>query len=176
MHVTVKHPLTVNKSVQKISPTRYCAVILFLLIYFYFCEFQIVLQDHNYGADSHTSSVSPEPHSKCGGLNPSAIILQTGQTSKANNGVCYGSPVMECREKCMLASQLRPLKSGDGPGVTGSGISALCPTPRIIFHHFLASGDADNATPVVNGRSYDNEARFVWQSCQPNTEVKSNLT
>ena len=69
-----------------------------------------------------------------------------------------------------MASQ--SYKFGDGPEVTGFSVSGLCSTPHIIFHHFLASEDADNATPVVDGRSYDNEARFVWQSCQPNTEVK----
>jgi hypothetical protein len=74
----------------------------------------------------------------------------------------------------MLASQLRPYKSGDGPVLSGSGASALRPTPHIIFHHLLASSN-DSITPVVemcvDGRSYGNEARFVWQSCQPNAEV-----
>lgn len=73
----------------------------------------------------------------------------------------------------MLASQLRPYKSGDGSGIGGT--SGLRPTPHIIFHHLLASS-TDNTTPVVemcvDGRSYGNEARFVWQSCQPNAEVK----
>ena len=98
------------------------------------------------------------------------------QTLVAANPIRCGSPVIECRGKYMLASQLRPYKSGDGPGVTGSGVSGLRPTPHIIFHHLLASGGADNATPVVemcvDGRSYGNETRFVWQSCQPNAEVK----
>lgn len=74
----------------------------------------------------------------------------------------------------MLASQLRPYKSGDGPGAGGSAASGLRPTPHIIFHHLLAN-TTDNAIPAVemcvDGRSYGNEARFVWQSCQPNAEV-----
>ena len=79
---------SIHMSVQKISPTRYCAVILFLLIYFYFCEFQIVLQDHNYGADSHTSSVSPEPHSKCGGLNLCLCHQPADRTDKQGKQWC----------------------------------------------------------------------------------------
>lgn len=75
----------------------------------------------------------------------------------------------------MLASQLRPYKSGDGPGLSGSGASGLRPTPHIIFHHLVANS-TDNTTPVVemcvDGRSYGNETRFVWQSCQPNAEVR----
>ena len=90
---------SIHMSVQKISPTRYCAVILFLLIYFYFCEFQIVLQEHNYGADSYTSGAFPVSHLKCGeygDLNPRlfAMSAQTGQANKTNNGVCCGSPVV----------------------------------------------------------------------------------
>lgn len=75
----------------------------------------------------------------------------------------------------MLASQLRPYKSGDGAGLSGFNASNLRPTPHIIFHHLVANS-TDNTTPVVemciDGRSYGNEARFVWQSCQPNAEVK----
>lgn len=75
----------------------------------------------------------------------------------------------------MLASQLRPYKSGDGPG-TGSGVaSGLRPTPHIIFHQLLTdnAGSGSNIDMCVDGRSYGNEARFVWQSCQPNAEVIS---
>ena len=72
----------------------------------------------------------------------------------------------------MLASQLRPYKSGDNSG----GSSGLRPTPHTIYHQLLtSSGDHSNQAPLVemcvDGRSYGNEARFVWQSCQPNAEV-----
>ncbi len=77
----------------------------------------------------------------------------------------------------MLASQLRPYKTSDGPGGgVGLGLSGLRPTPHIIFH-LLQTASVDNASPspavemCVDGRSYGNEARFVWQSCQPNAEV-----
>ncbi|KAK4020878.1 inactive histone-lysine N-methyltransferase 2E isoform X2 [Daphnia magna] len=100
------------------------------------------------------------------------------KTLVAANPIRCGSPVIECRGKYMLASQLRPYKSGDGPGLSGSGASALRPTPHIIFHHLLASS-TDNTTPAVemcvDGRSYGNEARFVWQSCQPNAEIKHKV-
>ena len=74
----------------------------------------------------------------------------------------------------MLASQLRPYKNADGPG---AGHSGFRPTPHIIFHP-LATNSSDGSSPAptlemcVDGRSYGNEARFVWQSCQPNAEVK----
>lgn len=73
----------------------------------------------------------------------------------------------------MLASQLRPYKSGDGPGSGSGAASGLRPTPHIIFHQLLTDGAASGAhiDMCVDGRSYGNEARFVWQSCQPNAEV-----
>lgn len=71
----------------------------------------------------------------------------------------------------MLASQLRPYKSGDSCG------GGLRPTPHIIYHQLLTASGAESTNPAsvvemcVDGRSYGNEARFVWQSCQPNAEV-----
>ena len=75
----------------------------------------------------------------------------------------------------MLASQLRPYKSGDNSG------GGLRPTPHIIYHQLLTmTGDNTSPVPVVemcvDGRSYGNEARFVWQSCQPNAEVRYFIT
>lgn len=71
----------------------------------------------------------------------------------------------------MLASQLRPYKSGDGPGLGSPVASGLRPTPHIIFHQLLTESAGPNIDMCVDGRSYGNEARFVWQSCQPNAEV-----
>ena len=72
----------------------------------------------------------------------------------------------------MLASQLRPYKSGDSVG------GGLRPTPHIIYQSLLTASGAENTNAAsvvemcVDGRSYGNEARFVWQSCQPNAEVR----
>ena len=83
--------------------------------------------------------------------------------------------MIECRGKYMLSSQLRPYKTG-GDTAGCSGIGGLRPTPHILFHN-LSTSSSDNCSPAlvvemcVDGRSYGNEARFVWQSCQPNAEV-----
>ena len=110
-------------------------------ILMWFCLFQIVLQDHNYGAplpthnndlsyavqckpepsDSHTSSVAPVSHSQRGGLKtlnprPSAISPQTGRASKPNNGV-----------NSMLTKRQRTT-SGNSNGV-GFGSNITPPNP-----------------------------------------------
>ena len=97
LHVTVKRPLTCQYKKSLLPGTVLLS--FFYLFYFYFCGFQIVLQDHNYEADSYTSGVFPVSHLKCGeygDLNPRlfAMSAQTGQASKTNNGVCCGSPVV----------------------------------------------------------------------------------
>ena len=78
----------------------------------------------------------------------------------------------------MLATQLRCYK----PSHSDSGVR---PTPHIIYHHLATTpttGDAvsNGGSPstgamvemCVDGRTYGNEARFVWQSCHPNADVR----
>jgi len=100
-----------------------------------------------------------------------SFFLIISQTLVAACPIKIGKPIIEYRGKYMLASQLRPYKSGDNAG------GGLRPTPHIIYHQLLTASGVENTNPAsvvemcVDGRSYGNEARFVWQSCQPNAEV-----